>query len=287
MKNSTCIAILFLLITAACTDNPFSDNGALQSRNSIVGQVELPEGANGVRPYIWLDKINLGAFSDSSGRFSLKLPSPANQPGNGFSGSLTLYCYIGNYKIDTRQVLMNDGEFLYGQGDLNKNGGIVSALSPAKMLNVQTDVIPLIISPDVDEVIAVNMNLRAVSSPVRVSLTTADSTVFASAVAVRTDTTAFVSLPIQRGPTSPVSQLISANGVTLETQFTISQNSLSQGEYRILPSVWVEGTGVPANLLASLATEAAVFDAGYARIPFDRLGGTFSVSVSKDSTEAP
>ncbi|MEL6822861.1 MAG: hypothetical protein AAFP70_13965, partial [Calditrichota bacterium] len=237
--------------------------------------------------YIWLDQIEVGKFSTSDGTFNIQLPPKANQPGNGFSGSATLYCYVGNYRIKTRQILLNDGDFLYGQGDVSNVGELLQPFQMTKLLDITTSVTPEIISPDVDELLTVRMNLRSTNDPVRVSLTGADSTLFANIVAVRVDTTAFIGVPIQRGTTFPVSLQVTGSGTTLVSDFTIPQNVLAQGEYQIVPSLWLENTGVPTRLLSSLNTQAATYDAEYALLPFDRQGGDFSVSVSKDSTEAP
>jgi len=280
--------ILLLLATiVACTDNPFSSNGAVQSRNTISGKINFPATASDQIAYIWLDQVEVGKFSTSDGKFSLQLPPRASQPGNGFSGSATLYCYVGNYRIETRQILLNDGEFLYGQGDVSNTGELLQPFQMNKLLDISTSVTPEIISPDVDELLTVRMNLRATNNPIRISLTGADSTLFANAIAVRIDTTAFISVPIQRGPTFPVSLQVTSSGTTLVSDFTVPQNVLAQGEYRIVPSIWLENTGVPTRLLNSLNIQAATYDAEYALIPFDRQGGDFSVSVSKDSTEGP
>lgn len=287
MKIRTFTVFLLLAAILACTDNPFASNGAVQSRNTISGRINFPVSSPEQIAYVWLDQIEIGKFSTSDGKFSLQLPPKASQPGNGFSGSATLHCYVGNYRVETRQILLNDGDFLYGQGDVSNTGELILPIQMSKLLDINTTVTPEIISPDVDELITVRMNLRASDSPVRVSLTGADSTLFANIVAVRVDTTAFIGVPIQRGTTFPVSLQVTSSGTTLVSDFTVPQNALAQGEYRIVPSLWLENTGVPTRLLNSLNTQAATYDAEYALIPFDRQGGDFSVSVSKDSTEGP
>ena len=108
-----------LLTLSGCTWNPFGEEEISSGYREISGNVQLNDGSNPDGIYVWLEGFNAGTYTDGTGQFSLTLPQSGS---SGLSGVYKLYCYVANYELDYAQVVIQDGEFAYSRGDINKEG---------------------------------------------------------------------------------------------------------------------------------------------------------------------
>jgi len=117
----------FILMSLAmffgCTENPFYED-VIKSADglTVAGHVNLSDNTSPDGIYVWMEELNVGTFTDENGDFLLSLPSPSAQPGGGLSGEFNLYYYMGNYKLETQQLLFVRGNIKYGEAKVDEQG---------------------------------------------------------------------------------------------------------------------------------------------------------------------
>ena len=81
MKINYTLLVITVLTLCTCTKNPFHNNGSVSDHYSIKGSVELDDGENPESLYVWLEIINIGTWTDTTGQFSLSLPPTGSSEG--------------------------------------------------------------------------------------------------------------------------------------------------------------------------------------------------------------
>lgn len=122
------------IVTVACTNNPFGEDEISSESQTITGTVKLqsdtPDGV-----YVWLEGFNVGTYTNSSGNFELKLPSPTRFA--NLTGNFNLFFYVANYSIDSADVVIHNGEVKYSIGNLDENGKLNSEKYLTKLMNIK------------------------------------------------------------------------------------------------------------------------------------------------------
>jgi len=147
-----------LLTLSGCTWNPFGEEEISSGYREISGNVQLNDGSNPDGIYVWLEGFNAGTYTDGTGQFSLTLPQSGS---SGLSGVYKLYCYVANYELDYAQVVIQDGEFAYSRGDINKEGKLALPKVLRRFLRIETSVNPASVSQNYAENIGVTVTLTA------------------------------------------------------------------------------------------------------------------------------
>ncbi len=271
-------------LIAACTENPFSDEPEIISKNSIRGTVQLEnsEQPNGV--YIWLEGINTGTLSDGNGEYLLTLPSRSDQPGGGITGSFNLYYYIANYEIQTTKLIIRNGEFLYASGDIDEKGNIQETKKLLQLASVHTEINPEIIPTSFDSTLRIATTVEVLVDKLEFRESGPDSQfiMFFLIEKLENDDSRFpLSLmPVEASPKAQVFE----NGLhQSHSEIKISPNFFSEGDYILIPFLWISQDALSPELVKSLGADFQKFNNQYNRIPFKRSGGQITVIAQKDS----
>ncbi len=114
--------VLFLIL--AC-DNPFGQDEISGDNSTLTGTVTVKDAPNAKGVYVWIDKINVGTFTDDDGNFTLTLPPKSTLTKTGtVTGDFDLYFYTISHELVIKKVILREGSILYGNGDVGANGKI-------------------------------------------------------------------------------------------------------------------------------------------------------------------
>ena len=125
-----------------CTVNPFSFEDKI-SNNTISGRVELSDRASPDNVYVWFKVFDISTRTDVNGDFSLSLPASSARPGSGVDGLYNLYFYVANYRIDSVQIPIFNGNVQYSNAIFNDRGGLHEKIRLSKILDIHATIDPV------------------------------------------------------------------------------------------------------------------------------------------------
>ncbi|HJM09940.1 MAG TPA: hypothetical protein QGF40_00980 [Candidatus Marinimicrobia bacterium] len=277
MKINYTLLVITVLTFYTCTKNPFHNNGSVSDHYSIKGSVELDDGENPESLYVWLEIINIGTWTDTTGQFSLSLPPTGSSEG-GQNGQFSLYAYAENYQHASTMVTVLDGQFVPGEDGLDDKGNLRTPLTLDKRLQISTAVKPSVLELPTNQTVAVTVTLNPLDQQVTVQ----------SRRAIVNRATAYTGLLIvsENGEVVHKEDIDSARmaeepiGIDVKTwviSMDASSSNLSPGEYSVVPYLLVK-SDVPPGLLESMGKELLEFSADYLRLPMKRKDGTITIT---------
>ncbi len=285
--------LLVCLVTLAlvdCTHNPFSEERVGLEAREIRGRVSLDRGTSPEGVYVWLEKLAAATWTDAGGEFRLPLSTGATHAGTGFTGSLRLFFYVGNYGLKTAEVVLRNGELVSGHGDVGEAGELRSPVLLGRLLEVMTQVQPDTFPPPVGgdvgsgtfagASIAVTVTLRADVDTLPVLLPNRRGGPAAVLMVRSLDPHSPLqmipqeSLPVLTQPL--VADTVTPAGRTWDGRFYLPVGVLPRGRYEVVPYVLVPQEQLPQALLGSLGVGDRP-GLEYLRLPFKRRGGVLTV----------
>ncbi len=274
-----CAGAICAFLFANCTTNPVGEGNISEQKLQVKGQVTLSGDADPEGVFVWLNGIGISVRTDENGNFNLTLPPPASQSASGgLEGIFNLYYYVANYGLETSEVLIQKGEFVYSKGDLNKDGELITPKSLTQFLEIKTDVAPVSVPVNFGERIGVTVTVTALGQD-SVSVDFPNSIGgFLGAIFLRNIDTGEVH--IFSGPPTELKDkvLVIREGHFRQLLFTISNNPLPIGKYEVIPYLLVAHENIPVELLSSLGNNIESLSPNYLAIPFRRDVAIFEVS---------
>jgi len=268
-----------LLIFAGCTESPFQEKVDNPQGGQIRGQIALndltsPEGA-----YVWLEGANVSTFTDQSGGFELVLPQSSQ---NGVNGVFDLYIYLANYKFATAQTVVQNGKFLFAQGDINARGELSGTRSIQKILDISTAVTPSAVPKNFAGPILVAVTLHAVLDSVDVVFPKMVGGLLGAVLFRKVETgEIFVDIPDVGARTRFRDKVGNVPRDWVQTVFLGRGGISSSGVYEVIPYFFIEQKELPPELISSLGVdvnEVENVEAEFAGIPAKRTGGRLIVT---------
>jgi|TARA_Y100000294_G_scaffold66196_1_gene62708 hypothetical protein len=277
MKINLTPLMITVLTLCTCTKNPFNNNGSVSDHYSIKGIVELEDGENPESLYVWLEIINIGTWTDTTGQFILSLPHTGSSEG-GQNGQFSLYAYAANYQHERTIVKVIDGQFVPGEGGLDNKGELRAPLTLGKRLNISTTVMPSILEPLINQTAEVTVTLNPLDQQVTVQ----------SRRAIVNRATAYTGLFIVNENEEVVhkediesarmaDEPVGINVKTWVIPMDASSSNLAPGEYSVVPYLLVK-SDAPPGLLESMGKELLEFSPDYLRLPMKRKDGTITIT---------
>ncbi|MDP6577580.1 MAG: hypothetical protein QF416_10475 [Candidatus Marinimicrobia bacterium] len=277
MKINLTPLVITVLTLCTCTKNPFNNNGSVSDHYSIKGIVELEDGENPESLYVWLEIINIGTWTDTTGQFILSLPHTGSSEG-GQNGQFSLYAYAANYQHERTIVKVIDGQFVPGEGGLDNKGELRAPLTLGKRLNISTTVMPSILEPLINQTAEVTVTLNPLDQQVTVQ----------SRRAIVNRATAYTGLFIVNENEEVVhkediesarmaDEPVGINVKTWVIPMDASSSNLAPGEYSVVPYLLVK-SDAPPGLLESMGKELLEFSPDYLRLPMKRKDGTITIT---------
>jgi hypothetical protein len=155
-------------LAAGCTKSPLENKVDNSPKMQIRGQVDLSDNLSPEGAYVWLEGTPLSTRTDNNGFFQITLPPTGPSNATYANGVFNLYFFIANYRLNLTAVIVQNGEFAYSRGEVDKNGTLTSVRHLFKALHIQTVVDPEAILTNYDGPVGVQVALRATLDSVTV-----------------------------------------------------------------------------------------------------------------------
>ena len=222
----------------------------------IIGHVDLSDGENPSRVYVWFKCMNLDESTSGNGDFRMILPPRSQQPGGALHGDYDLYFYVGNYRIG--KVLVN-----FQNGGTEEGSSVSITLD--KLLDIRTTLSDSIVYCG-DE-IQVAFYLSPVCDPVDVEIFLMNNHDLDGIFIYRSISNASIISHI--GFSLPTIKNISETEV-FYAKIKVPATLELGGRYKVVPYVFVIQDNIPPLLLNSIGPYARWIHTDYLRIPFKR-----------------
>lgn len=262
---------------SGCTWNPFGKDDISEGHRQISGSVQLYDGSSPEGTYVWLEGFNVGEYTDGTGQFKLTLPAKSSHGASGgVSGIYSIYFYLANYQLDSAQVVIQEGEFVYSRGDINKEGKLYAPKVMRRFLRINTSAVPSSVSANYTGNIEVKVTLTATDSA-SVVLPKSMGGMLGAVLLKKSDSYdvfIFTSAPFIE--TREVI-LVGRTPRTIGMTFNIITRSLTQGQYEVVPYLLIAHEAIPEDLMESLGPDVEELSPNYLNIPFRREGGQFEI----------
>lgn len=280
------VAGVFLVGLSGCVENPFGEDKISPGSGQVSGSVQLHDGSSPEGIYVWLESFDMGTYTDENGRFQVTLPPPASQgtPG-GVSGPFDLYFYLANYRLASSRVVVRNGTFAYGQGDVSKDGELIEPKILMRFLKISTQVTPPVIDTDSDSTvhvkIYVKITLQATIDTVTVVFPRLLEDLVGSVFSRKLDSDeVFILTTNSVGYVTNSAELIGRSPYNRTMVFELRPGAFSQGDYEVIPYLLVKHEIIPQRLLESLGSNVEELSPDYLKIPFRRECGRLRVTNS-------
>ena len=262
----------------SCTSNPFSDEKKIANNTRIVsGNIILSDGTTPDSVYVWLEEFDIGTFTDLSGEFRLSLPAAQEQPGGGVTGIFNLYFYVVNYEYKSIEVTINDGIFVYNQGQLDNRGKIIDPVILHKLVDVKTEVFPQNIPADFRGHINVSLILQSIDNPTSIKVIVNENDII-NGVFIRN---------VNKKSEFITQYFMSSSRIQTKTVPTFKTSSTSyyqyntcefpKGEYEIIPFLWVEQPNLPPDMIDDFTEYPVRMSLDFLKLPFKRENAFMNV----------
>jgi hypothetical protein len=261
----------------SCTESPIGGQVDNSPKLQIRGRVDLSDGINPEGVYVWLEGTPLSTRTDNNGFFQITLP-PARQNNPGYAnGVFNLYFFLANYRLNYTPVVVQNGEFAYSRGEVDKNGELISVRHLFKMLQVKTVVDPEVVSASYDRPVVVQVALRATLDSVTVVFPKVIGGLLGGILLKNKTSDEIFIDAAEAGPNLREVAKIGNEFYYKSLIFTPRRSALTPGEYEIIPYFLVQQNDMPAGLLPSLGRNVEEITSEFLKIPFKREGGRFVV----------
>lgn len=271
-----------MLSQLSCTSSPFGQNEISEGRREMTGSVLLSEPRNLEDIYVWMEEFNISSRTDENGEFSLTLPPPSSQSqGGGVNGVFDLYFYIANYYLRKTEVLVRDGEFLYGEASLNADGELLAPEVLTEFLLIRTTITPTITTLDCSpnppgpstppcDTMLVRLTLQATKGDSVPVVFPGSPSGLGGVVLKNVDTEEAFTIAAIPGSQSQHTVGVEEQPVTRVMTFNLRENPIPRGTYEVIPYFLIRFEDIPQGLKASLGPAAEQLDVAFLRIPFRR-----------------
>ncbi|MDQ7052930.1 MAG: hypothetical protein Q9P14_08575 [candidate division KSB1 bacterium] len=265
------LAALAVMLLMGCEEAPFGKSEIDQpDRQSIYGRIRLDRDADAAGVYVWLQGTPLSAFTDAGGEFQLRLADSNIGHSLLIGGVYRLYFYVANYGLESAEVLIQNGRFLYQKGDVDRNGRLARPGVMRKRLVIETEVQPASVASDFQGDVRIRLTLWATDDSVTVvfpkMIGNSLGVVLLQHLGTDSVYTELSDIDTQNTFTAKIGREMQ----TWEMMMEIFPGRLPPGRYRVIPFLFIQDPQVPEGLLESLGGNWRAPGRDYLRIPFKR-----------------
>lgn len=281
----TFLILFTFFLSHACTETPTNTVDVPAKRNTLEGRVRLEDFLNPADTYIWLEGFNLGTRAeDRSGEYRIQLPERGFQSVNpsGVEGVFKLYFYSANYFLKTLDLVILNGELVYGKGDISIEGQPLEHPALKNFLQIRTELSQTEIISSYDSTLTVSVILTPVNLADTVDIVFPDlaelsaARVFFKGITVDRNlalaTNRFTVIELGNDPI-PYDEVTSKQEVRdrpliVEMDFEWRANLAEAGEYEVLPYLIMARENIPQELLETLGIDLSKPFENYLNMPF-------------------
>jgi hypothetical protein len=275
--NKKIISYVFLVIglylVFACTENPFfAKNEQVQFKLKIKGNVTFLDEMDHSGIFVWIEGLEVNTRTNKQGDFTLTLDNPSSLPGSAqaWNGPYKIYYYVANYRYESSEVLIKNGEFEFGESDLTNKGKLREDIVLAPLVKISSTILPDVpiyetVYPQQKVRITISISPLSSTSPV----------FFTSYVGAGGEVKSYF-LKKEDGPVAESFIFFDGfpqyeSSIHLSTTFTskieLPARLLKAGTYTVVPYILIKQNGLPAELLKSISEFANTFTFEFLKVP--------------------
>jgi len=261
-----------------CSENSIGDYEINGGQKQIQGQVRLSNNLSPENVYVWLEGFDMGTRTDGQGNFRFILPTAASS--NGVTGAFELYYFLANFYLETSEVFVRDGNFLYSLGEINSEGRLNQPKFLSRRLRIETRVQPESIS-----IQSLGTSTTSLQVDVFLQAITDSVIVFFPGVIQgirgpllfrnieRDETLIKESIPTEF--VESALDTIDSSIVRRTMNIKLTPKFLPVGEYEVIPYILIQDIEVPQRLIESLGNNVEALSQQYPSLPMKREGDRF------------
>lgn len=275
---------LCIFIIQGCEKSPVGSEDISLGARKISGNINLNDGSDPTGIYVWLEQFNLSTKADQNGDFQLILPTPASQgPPGGINGTFNLYYYMANYRLSSSLVITKNGEFVFSEADVNREGQLKLPNPLVKFLQIDTKITPSTVKINFSQAIKVETTLEAVHRNVTVVFPKALGRIIGAIFIKKVEDNRIYIIETEFdlnivGDHETLLILQPPEPRTMETEFKLNEVNLPTGDYEIIPYFLIEDKETPIALFESFGAGIDELGPNYLKLPMRRNGGSFKIT---------
>lgn len=270
-------AVLGGALFIGCEKSPFNGDISNPLNQEIRGKIALSDGGSAEGIYVWMEDTPISTTTNAEGAFVISLPPSASNSTAYASGVFNLYFYVANYRLSSTPVTVVNGKFLYARGELNPNGELIGTRFMAKLLNINTQIDPPVVTPHYSDYINVLVTLSAVSDSVDVVFPKIVGGELGAILFRNLETGQIIADAPEINAGVRLAKKIGKEPETFSFSFDLKRGNLPIGRYEVIPYFFIEQAKMPGGLLASISQKAVEIGPDFLKIPFRRAGGLFAI----------
>ncbi|KAA3660881.1 MAG: hypothetical protein DWQ10_05705 [Calditrichaeota bacterium] len=252
----------------------------------ISGKVMLDTNVVAKNALIWLEGMDISARSDENGDFQLEvLPGSAQGGVSGYTGTLNLHTYYGNFKLKRTSLALQDGKFIYDSGPVNSKGKIAEPIILQKLVDIQMRLQPSLLVLGSTPQVRIDVTLTAMDDTVSVYFPGTFEGVISPVTIVDQESGEHwtVQTTIIGGVASNFTRTLSS-GQSMNRTMMLGSGYFpdKNATYAISPYILLKNQTIPAGLYNDPDGGRFTSLDSYWKLPFEREGDVLTVQESDD-----
>jgi len=287
------LAFFVLILCCACTSNPFWEDSPSKKIN-IQGYINTQSSVSDVRAFVFVEDLNISTYTDTSGFFSIDLPSLEMEDGV-FSGAVKVYYYIHNYTVAYSTLYITNGRLTSEQVDFDDNGVLIDSITLKQLASFDLSVDNIWNRSDGDTLklsLAITSKNHPFSYCSYVDIQSNPRLYSPSGVLLKSKTNQAVYYDknntdilqitdISLNETKVLEFKVAANGFfpfILDDYILIEQQFLQSGEHEVLPYIHIIQDDIPDELFESMGIQnVAIIGENFFKMPIDVIKETLLI----------
>ena len=257
------ILLIILPLFMAC-ENPFGKDEIAGENRTVTGTIQVESADRLDGAYVWLDGVNVGAFTDDEGRFKLTLPPKSAMNVSGeVNGEFDLIIYSINLELKVKKVILRNGAIIYGEGDVDKHG-VVLGLDLQQTFSVETRSAFPQLSPGDAPRMSITAHMRAKRDSFAVNIP-GGNLVLLGDVFIKNIGTGEVHI-FELAGGRPYIDMLHRDETLWSFHPDVFARGLKKGFYKVYPLVYPWYPDLPQGLFESLDISPQIMDAAYLKL---------------------
>ncbi len=255
------VALLLIVVLFCSCENPFETDEISGDQRTLSGTVRLEGRDSHEGILIYLNGIRQHTFTDANGHFTLTLPPKAVLNSQGVSdGVYNLYCFALTFRGRVLSVILQDGQFVFGEANVT-NGGKINDQLLTQLYRADITVIPERAQittteshpshPEQAQIpITVKTEIFAGEGYVNVVVPNGNTGLMGGILMKHRKTEAVFILTLQDGPDKPLYTAVGVSGQMWGFHFDLAEYSeLPEGYYDLYPFFLQDEESTPIEVI--------------------------------------
>jgi hypothetical protein len=270
------------LVFNKCTDNPFFGETEI-SANTIRGKVNLDNKLKPEGIFVWFEALDINTRTDENGQFTLNIPPPNKQPGEGIDGIYDLYFYVSNYRLHSVKIAFLNGNVQFSEQSLNNDGELNQTIVLHEILRITTSISSGQVSEAGEKTTLAIFTVNAKQEPILVTCNFSNELFpgdpeYMSGYLIDSNGKfmKFLKKENRSSRTSSI-QVTKTGGELKPVLISLDPGELTSGEYEVVPYLFIRQDNLPSGLLESIGSNVQNYSLSFLKVPMKISNNKFQI----------